>query len=292
MGSCGSWRAVCSLRGLLSSSHSSEASRRSERQEIDVPPSPTVYFSTSRCPLQVVYFTSTFPYVMMLIMVIRGCTLPGAEVGIEFYLKPDFSRLLDSVVWADAAVQIFYSLSCCTGGLIAMASYNEFKNNAYRDSILVPLINCATSLFAGFAIFSVLGYMAELKGVSVDEVAASGKEIINKLHPFLQIHPIKWLICFRSWTDFRRVSRGTGEHASCAAVVHALLLHDAHARLQLAVLDRRVRVRSAHGPVPTTTALHAQPTNHLPRRHHSYLLPHLSTNGLRGKNNNSLLVFL
>ena len=111
---------------------------------------------------------------MMLVMVIRGCTLPGAATGIEFYLKPDFSRLLDSVVWADAAVQIFYSLSCCTGGLIAMASYNEFKNNALRDSILVPLINCGTSLFAGFAIFSVLGYMAELKGVSVDEVAASG----------------------------------------------------------------------------------------------------------------------
>ena len=45
----------------------------------------------------------------------------------------------------------------------------------YRDSILVPLINCATSLFSGLAIFSVLGYMAFLKGVSVDDVADSGK---------------------------------------------------------------------------------------------------------------------
>ncbi len=35
-------------------------------------------------------------------------------------------------VWSDAAVQIFYSLSTCTGGLIAMASYNKFNNNCLR----------------------------------------------------------------------------------------------------------------------------------------------------------------
>ena len=47
---------------------------------------------------QVVYFTSTFPYIMMTVMVIRGCTLEGASLGLEYYLKPDFSRLADSVV--------------------------------------------------------------------------------------------------------------------------------------------------------------------------------------------------
>ena len=35
-------------------------------------------------------------------------------------------------VWSDAAVQIFYSLSACSGGLIAMASYNNFNNNLLR----------------------------------------------------------------------------------------------------------------------------------------------------------------
>ena len=44
-----------------------------------------------------------------------------------------------------------------------------------RDAILVGLGNAATSLLAGFVIFSVLGYMAFLKGVSVDDVADSGK---------------------------------------------------------------------------------------------------------------------
>lgn len=47
---------------------------------------------------QVVYFTATFPYVMLVILLIRGVTLPGASRGIQFYLYPDLSRLADPQV--------------------------------------------------------------------------------------------------------------------------------------------------------------------------------------------------
>lgn len=68
----------------------------------------------------------------------------------------------------------FYSIGACNGGLIAMSSYNKFKNNCYRDSIIVCIINCATSVLSGFVIFSVLGFMAAEKGVKVEDVAAGG----------------------------------------------------------------------------------------------------------------------
>lgn len=42
---------------------------------------------------QVVYFTATFPYVMLLVLLIRGLTLPGALQGVLYYLLPEPSRL-------------------------------------------------------------------------------------------------------------------------------------------------------------------------------------------------------
>jgi len=44
-----------------------------------------------------------------------------------------------------------------------------------RDAVIVTLINCGTSLFAGFVVFSILGFMAEKQHVSVDHVVADGK---------------------------------------------------------------------------------------------------------------------
>ena len=82
--------------------------------------------------MKIVYFTSLFPYVVLLILGINGWTLPGAGKGIEFYIKPDFSKLADITVWFDAAVQIFFTMSCSYGGLITLASYNRFNQNTLR----------------------------------------------------------------------------------------------------------------------------------------------------------------
>ncbi len=45
--------------------------------------------------------------------------------------------------------------------------------------MIVPIINCLTSFYAGFVIFSVLGYMANQKGVEVKDVATDGKLIYH-----------------------------------------------------------------------------------------------------------------
>ena len=49
--------------------------------------------------------------------------------------------------------------------------------------MVVPLINCGTSLYAGFVIFSVLGYMAKQAGVDVEDIADSGKFCFQNLSP-------------------------------------------------------------------------------------------------------------
>lgn len=59
----------------------------------------TLFFCICDLP-QVVYITATFPFVMLIVLLIRGVTLPGAAEGIKFYLYPDLARLKDPEVGA------------------------------------------------------------------------------------------------------------------------------------------------------------------------------------------------
>ncbi|XP_061184918.1 sodium- and chloride-dependent glycine transporter 1-like [Saccostrea echinata] len=148
---------------------------------------------------KVVYFTAIFPYILLTVLLVRGLTLSGSHEGVMYYLTPDWNKLLQASVWSDAAVQIFYSLSACSGGLIAMASYNKFNNNVLRDSLVVPFINCLTSFYAGFVIFSVLGFMADYKGVTMDNVVKGGPGLTFVVYPEalaqMQVAPL-WAILF------------------------------------------------------------------------------------------------
>ncbi|XP_078067035.1 sodium-dependent noradrenaline transporter [Mustelus asterias] len=132
---------------------------------------------------KVVWITATMPYMVLLVLLIHGITLPGAMNGIKAYLSIDFERLKEAQVWIDAATQIFYSLGAGFGVIIAFASYNKFDNNCYRDAILTSSINCVTSFFSGFAIFSVLGYMAFKHGVDISEVATDGPGLVFVIYP-------------------------------------------------------------------------------------------------------------
>nr|AAZ17654.1 dopamine transporter [Eloria noyesi] len=132
---------------------------------------------------KVVWFTALFPYAVLLILLVRGITLPGSATGIKYYLSPNFEAIAQPQVWVDAATQVFFSLGPGFGVLLAYASYNKYHNNVYKDAILTSVINSATSFIAGFVIFSVLGYMAHASGKQVKEVAIEGPGLVFVVYP-------------------------------------------------------------------------------------------------------------
>ncbi|KAL1256241.1 hypothetical protein QQF64_011786 [Cirrhinus molitorella] len=239
----------------------------------------------------VVYFTATFPYVMLLVLLIRGLTLPGALQGVVFYLYPEPARLSDpqtvskargrdpgcrymnivpvkiggkqfvalvdtgssqtlvreecirdlqmssqevpqtstgyspfellygrqvhgpldilkeawegerlkEQVWLEAGAQILFSYSVSVGALTVLASYNKYNNNCYRDSLWLCLLNSCTSFVAGFAVFSVLGFMSQEQGVPIAEVAESGPGLAFIAYPqavAMMPLPQFWAVCF------------------------------------------------------------------------------------------------
>ncbi|XP_041638581.1 sodium- and chloride-dependent neutral and basic amino acid transporter B(0+)-like [Cheilinus undulatus] len=134
---------------------------------------------------KVVYFTATFPYVLILILLIRGVTLEGAREGLEFFIgsRSDLTKLTEGQVWKDAATQTFFSLAIATSGVLTLASYSNFHNNMFLDSVIVTFTNHVTSVFAGFAIFSILGHMAHVYGKPIEEVVKEGFGLAFIVYP-------------------------------------------------------------------------------------------------------------
>ncbi|XP_055947908.1 sodium- and chloride-dependent glycine transporter 2-like isoform X1 [Argiope bruennichi] len=132
---------------------------------------------------KVVYVTATLPYFVLACLFIRGVTLPGSWNGIQFFLKPKWSKLLTFKVWGDAATQIFYSSGTTWGALLTMASHNKFDNNVYRDSLLIPLVNSGTSILSGFVVFSYLGFMSYETGKGIEDVVAQGPGLVFVVYP-------------------------------------------------------------------------------------------------------------
>ncbi len=106
------------------------------------------------------------------VLVFWALSLEGAVDGIRAYLTPDFTKITRPKVWIDAYSQIFFTLSLGFGIMIAYASYLPSRANISKSAFMIAFINSGYSIFAGFATFSILGYMAKSQGVAISEVVS------------------------------------------------------------------------------------------------------------------------
>ncbi|KAL6488168.1 hypothetical protein MHYP_G00019090 [Metynnis hypsauchen] len=110
---------------------------------------------------KVMYFSSVFPYVVLLCFLVRGLMLDGASEGITYMLYPKLEIWGNVQVWRQAATQVFFALGLGFGSVIAYSSYNPRSNNCHRDAITVSSVNFFTSVLASLVVFAVLGFRAK-----------------------------------------------------------------------------------------------------------------------------------
>lgn len=132
---------------------------------------------------KIVAITVPLPTILLIILTIRGLTLPGAIEGISYYLTPNFSRLTDVNVWLAAYAQVFFSLGVAQGIMITYASFLKKKSDITNNAFIISLADAGTSFLAGFTVFSVVGYLAASQGVGITELGIGGPTLTFITYP-------------------------------------------------------------------------------------------------------------
>jgi neurotransmitter:Na+ symporter, NSS family len=90
--------------------------------------------------------------VLLVVLIIRGISLPGAKAGIEFYLSPDFSKITSQSILT-ALGQAFFSLSLGMGAILTYGSYLDKKQDLYKSTLMIVALDTIVALLAGLAMF-------------------------------------------------------------------------------------------------------------------------------------------
>lgn len=91
-------------------------------------------------------------FVLLIGVIVRSLTLPGAMEGVRYYLTPDFSKITGGVVLS-ALGQAFFSLSVGWGILITYGSYLPKDQNIVTSGLWIGLMDTSVALLAGLMIF-------------------------------------------------------------------------------------------------------------------------------------------
>ena len=123
---------------------------------------------------KVVKYTVILPVILLVFLIIRAMTLPGAFDGLSYYLVPDWSALLDINVWAAAYGQIFFSLSILFSIMVAYGSYLNKEAEVTKDAMIIGFADAGISFLSGIAAFGTLGYLSAVSGTPISQMKHTG----------------------------------------------------------------------------------------------------------------------
>ena len=122
-------------------------------------------------------------FVIMTIIVIYALTLPGASIGINTLLKPDWNALLDVNIWLIAFSQIIFSLGMGEAMALTYASYLPDDAKLTDNVFIVIASNSGFEIFTAFGVFSILGYMTATSGTPLIQLVSEGTGLIFVVFP-------------------------------------------------------------------------------------------------------------
>ena len=124
-------------------------------------------------------------FVMMAIIIVYALTLPGAGIGIDTLLTPDWSKLGDVNIWLAAFAQIIFSLSMGQAIALTYASYLPENSKLIDNVLIVVASNSAFEICTAFGVFSILGYMSATGGVPMVQLVTEGTGLVFIVFPMI-----------------------------------------------------------------------------------------------------------
>ncbi len=130
-------------------------------------------------------------FLIIVLIVIRSLTLPGAMEGVRYMFVPDFSKVTADTCIA-AMGQAFFSLSIGCGCILTYASYVDKKENIAASSAWIAFFDTTFAIVAGLAIIPAVYAIALMNGVNPDVSAGPGLVFIT-LPGVFKAMPLGWV---------------------------------------------------------------------------------------------------
>ena len=122
-------------------------------------------------------------FIIMAIIVIYALTLPGASIGIDALINPNWNLLSDINLWIVAFSQIIFSLGIGEALALTYATYLSDNKGLTDNVFFVVASNSSFEIFTAFGVFSILGYMSATSGTPLAQLVSEGTGLIFVVFP-------------------------------------------------------------------------------------------------------------